>query len=496
MRRAWSSWLSVALAACAPGETGTPPLRSGLGSLHVPISTRIDSASRYFDQGMRLWYAFEHQEAARAFAEAGRLDPACAICRWGEALALGPNLNAEIAPDQARAAARAIAHAGELGKRASARERALIDALAPRLSGTAAADSAYAEAMEDVATRFPDDVELLTLFADALMNLRPWDYWEGGEPRPGTTRLLAALDRALSLDSLHPGACHLLIHATEAVQPGRALSCAERLARTMPGAAHLVHMPAHLYLRLGRYDDAIAQSERAIAVDSTAHDLYFLAFAAMLAGRERQATAAARAASARISDPDARGSVLAQSIRAAPDLIAMRFERWDEVLARPLPPGELAVARGLAEFARGSALLATGAGDRAAALRDSLSARTATMPRGIGRALATLARHHLEARLALARGATDAALAELQAGLGIERALGYQEPPWWPLPTRQALGSVLLDAARSAEAATVFREDLREYPANCWSSAGLARARAAGATPGGEDARCATRPFD
>jgi len=496
MRRAWSSWLSVALAACAPGETGAPPLRSGLGALHVPIATRVDSASRYFDQGMRLWYAFEHREAARAFAEAGRLDPTCAICRWGEALALGPNLNAEMAPDRASAALRAIARAVELHARASAREQALIDALATRLSGNAGADSAYAAAMAGVSAHFPNDVEVLTLFADALMNLRPWDYWDGGDPRPGTTRLLAALDRALSLDSLHPGACHLLIHATEAVQPGRALSCAERLARAMPGAAHLVHMPAHLYLRLGRYHDAIAQSERAIAVDSTAHDLYFLAFAAMLAGREAQATAAARAASARISDADARGSTLAQSIRAAPDLIASRFERWHELLARPLPSGELAVARALAEYARGSAELATGAQDRAAELRDSLSARVATMPRGIGRALATLARHHLEARLALARGATDAALAELQAALGIERALGYQEPPWWPLPTRQALGSVLLDAGRSAEAVTVFGEDLREYPANCWSTAGLARALGAGAAADGKDARCPTPAFD
>ncbi|MGE0552960.1 MAG: hypothetical protein AB7R55_05980 [Gemmatimonadales bacterium] len=496
MQRAWSSWLSVALAACAQGKAGAPPLRSGLGALHVPISSEVDSASRYFDQGMRLWYAFEHQAAARAFAEAGRLDPACAICRWGEGLALGPNLNAEMAPDQASAAARAIARAVELRARASARERALIDALATRLSGTTGADSAYAGAMADAAARFPDDVEILTLFADALMNGRPWDYWDGAEPRPGTLRLLAALDRALSLDSLHPGACHLLIHATEAAQPGRALGCAERLAETMPGAAHLVHMPAHLYLRLGRYDDAIAQSERAIAVDSTAHDLYFLAFAAMLAGRETQATAAAQAASARISDVEARGSVLAQSIRAAPDLIATRFERWDELLARPLPSNELAVARALAEFARGAAELATGAGGRAAALRDSLSTRVAAMPRGVGRALATLARHHLEAKIALTRGATDAAIAEVRAAAGIERALGYQEPPWWPLPTRQALGRALLEAGRSAEAAAVFGEDLREYPGNCWSSAGLARALGTAATERPAGASCASRLFD
>jgi len=499
MRRAWSGWLSVTLAACGQSDAGAPAIRAGLGALHVPITSEIEAASRYFDQGMRLWYAFEHDEAARSFAEAARLDPSCAICRWGEALALGPNLNTEMASEHAGAARRAIARAEELRANASERERLLIDALVARLSDVARADSAYAVAMATAAERFPEDVEIQTLHADAWMNRRPWDYWDEGEARPGTTRLLEALDRALSLDPLHPGACHLLIHATEAVDPARALACAERLSETMPGAAHVVHMPAHLYLRLGRYDDAIAQSERAIAVDSSAHNLYFLGFAAMLAGREAAAVDAARAAANRISDEQARGSALAQTIRAAGALIATRFERWDEVLADPLPPVELGVARALAEYAHGSAYLATGAIDRAKALRDSLSARAAGMPLGVGRGLATLARQRLEARLALARGASDEAIAQLRAAVGIERSLGYQEPPWWPLPSHQALGAALLEVGRAREAAAVFRGDLRNYPGNCWSTRGLGRAVEGGGTDRAailREATCANGPFD
>jgi tetratricopeptide (TPR) repeat protein len=242
---------------------GSVPLFDNLGTLHHPISSQVANAQKYFDQGMRLVFAFNHGEAIRAFREAQRLDPDCAICYWGEALALGPHVNAGMDSASGVQAWAALRKAQALAPKASASERAYIAALAPRYAAVprterAALDSAFATAMARLAQQYPDDLDAQTLYAEAMMDLRPWNYWQpDGKPYPGTTEVVQVLERVLARDANHPGACHYYIHAVEAVEPAKAVACAERLAQLMPGAGHLVHMPAHIYIRVGRYNEAI-----------------------------------------------------------------------------------------------------------------------------------------------------------------------------------------------------------------------------------------------
>lgn len=494
-------------AACARSERPAVPLYDDLGSFRVPISSRVPLAQAYFDQGMRLTYAFNHAEAIRSFEEAARLDPECAICHWGVALALGPNINAPMDSASGVAALAAVERARALAGHASERERALIEALAARYApsggpGRAALDSAYARAMAGVVERFPDDLEAATLLADALMNLRPWDYWEGpGRPRPGTEVLVRELERVIARDSLHPGACHLFIHAVEAVEPARAVPCAERLAGVMPGAGHLVHMPAHIYVRVGRYDEAIAHNQHATHADSTfaamerpsvayatiyiPHNYHFLGFAATLAGRSGVAIAAARDAAARVPLDTARDyPELTQPLLAFEHLTLLKFGRWAELLALPVPAPDLVLARALVEYARGTALAATGDTLGAAALLDSVQTRAAGLPDGIGKGIAAIAHHSLAGEIAGRTGRWSEAETHFRAAAGLEEGLGYMEPPWWVEPVRHPLGAVLLQAGNAAAAEAVYREDLARFPRNCWSLAGLWQSLAARALPG------------
>jgi tetratricopeptide (TPR) repeat protein len=378
----------------AAAVSGRAPLLKGLGSHHLRITTSSREAQRYFDQGLSLAYAFNHEEARRSFREAARLDPKCAMCEWGAALVLGPNINAPMDP-----AANAEAYAGArralaLAGGATPRERAYVGALATRYAATppasrAALDSAYARAMRHVAARFPDDADAATLFAEAQMDLSPWAYWaKDSTPRPGTPQLLGALDRALRLNRNHPGACHYYIHAVEAVYPGRAVACAERLAALMPAAGHLVHMPAHIYLRVGRYGDAIAANEHAVRADERyiadqgakgfypiayyPHNHHFLAFAATLGGRRERAVTAARAAAANTPAAVARDVPDLQLLVAYPQLTFATFGRWDDLLREPLPPADLPLASGLALYARGLAHAARGERAAADAAHDSV----------------------------------------------------------------------------------------------------------------------------
>lgn len=506
----------LAAPAAAQHDHGAPsaaaadsvPLYGNLGSHHYAISSRVPAAQAYFDQGLRLYYAFNHAESARAFAHAARLDPDCALCHWGVAMTYGPNINAPI--DSAGSAA-AYAHGREAAAReahASEKERGLIRALAARHAAVppasrAALDSAYARALAGLARRFPDDDEIATLYAESLMDLRPWRYWtRDGRPEPGTDELLAALERVIARNPDHPGACHFYIHAVEAVQPQRALPCAERLAALMPGAGHLVHMPGHIYIRVGRYADAIRANEHATHADESyirdqrpgagvytvgyyPHNYDFLAFAASMAGRRQQAVEAARKMPEIVPREMLRvpGMSFMQHHMTRHLQLLARFGMWDEILAVPAPPDDLVHARAMWAYARGRALAARGDAGGAAAQLDAVRAAAADpategmrLEFNEARQVLAIAGHVLAGHVDAARGDHDAAVAHLRAAAEAEDALVYGEPPEWTVPVRQELGAVLLRAGRAAEAEAAFRQDLERFPDNGWSLHGLAAA--------------------
>jgi tetratricopeptide (TPR) repeat protein len=491
----------------AASPADSVPLYDDLGDLTYRVTTEVPEAQAYFDQGLRLYYAFNHQEAIRAFREAQRLDPACAMCWWGEALAFGPNINLPMDSASGAAAYAAIREA-MARESASSKERALIRALSQRygadpVADRAGRDSAYARAMGWVAERFPDDPEARTLHAEALMDLSPWNYWEkDGSPRPDTPTLLEQLERVLEDHPDHPGANHLYIHAVEAVDPERALDAAERLAGLMPGAGHIVHMPGHIYVRVGRYADAIEANEHAVHADESwiadqnpamgvyvagyyPHNYDFLAFAASMIGRSEQAIGAA----------DKMRSLVPREALGAPGMLMLqgfltrhlqyrvRFERWAEILEVPAPSEELLHARGVWHYAQGRARAATGdltaAEAHLARLRE-LAAHPelegARLEFNTSDVVLAIAADVLAGHLAAARGDHDAAVAHLREAAAREDAMVYGEPPEWSVPVRQELGTVLLAADRPEEAEEAFREDLNRFPANGWSLHGLASA--------------------
>lgn len=515
--------LLAATALPAPGDT--VPLYTNLGSHHYGITTAVPRAQQYFDQGLRLYYAFNHAEAIRSFREAQRLDPTCAMCAWGEALAWGPNINMPMDSAAGAAAHEAVARARGVQGNATPVEQALIAALSRRYlpvppADRAALDSAYARAMGEVARTFPADPEAAVLYAEALMDLRPWNYWTAaGEPQPGMGEAISALERVQNGDPQHPGACHFYIHAVEAVHPERAVACAERLAGLMPGAGHLVHMPGHIYIRVGRYLDAIRANEHAVHADEQyirdqrpgagmytlgyyPHNFDFLAFAAAMAGRRAQAIEAAdhlaALAAPSMGEP---GMAFTQHHATRPLQLRIRFERWEEILAASAPAAEHRHARAMWHYARGRALAATG---RVADARSDLEALRAAVedPRLQGvrlefnesPAILRVAAEVLAGHMAAATRDFPAAIRHLERAAELEDALGYGEPPDWTIPVRQDLGAVLLAAGRLAEAEQAFRKDLSRFPKNGWSLRGLADAlEAQGLAAEARDARRALR---
>ena len=474
----------------------TVPLYDDLGDHHFAIQTESDLAQQYFDQGLRLTYGFNHGEAIRAFNEAARLDPNCAMCYWGIALAYGPNINLPMDSASAVAAYAAMQEALARREHATERERAYIDALAVRYAETPPADraeldSAYAEAMGELVERYPDDHEAATLYAESLMDLSPWNYWEkDGTPRPDTPTILANLERVVEANPNHPGACHFYIHAVEAAEPEKGVACAERLAELMPGAGHIVHMPAHIYIRVGRWNDAIEINHHATHVDETyiadqrpmsaypmvyyPHNYHFLAFAASMAGRGAEAIEAAHNAAARVP---LEGALLAhelEGIVAYEYLTLVRFGRWDDLLALPMPASELRYANGLAQYARGIALAATGRADEADAALQALSAHSAEVEKEPGNTVLMIAEHALRGEIASRQGRLDEGIEHLREAMMLEDELIYIEPPFWYYPIRHTLAAVLLEADRPAEAETLYREDLKRFPGNGWSLYGLA----------------------
>ncbi|GLC24794.1 alpha/beta fold hydrolase [Roseisolibacter agri] len=499
-----------ARAANAAARADSVPLYADLGDHRYVVSTRVPLAQRYFDQGLRLYYAFNHAEAIRAFNEAARLDPRCAMCHWGTALAYGPNINLPMDSAAGVAAHGALQRARAAAVHATPRERALIDALAKRYTPVpradrAALDSAYAGAMGEVVQRFPTDLEARTLHAEALMDLSPWRYWNAdGSPRPDTPVLLAQLERVVRAAPRHPGANHFYIHAVEAVDPARALPMAERLAGLMPGAGHLVHMPGHIYVRVGRYADAIRANEHAVHADESyirdqkpalgaytagyyPHNYDFLAFAASMVGRREQALAAAERMRSLVPAEVLRapGMTFVQHHQTRHLQLKVRFADWAAILDAPAPAEDLPHARAMWHYARGRALAARGGLPAADSALASVRA-TATDPRIASQRLEFntsgevlgIAAEVLAGHVAAARGDHDAAIRHLREAARREDALAYGEPPEWTVPVRQELGVILLGAGRATDAEQAFREDLKRFPENGWSLRGLQRALA------------------
>ena len=510
-------WRSVALAAgltaslgsaAAPRDDAAPaPYFPELGRYHRRISTKSPAAQRYFDQGLLLLYAFNLEEAQRSFEHAARLDPGCASCFWGAGMALGPHINlaaqAERTTAAHKAAKTALAHAG----RVKPVERALIEALATRYSDPPPAeprahralDEAYATAMRRVAGRFPNDLDVQALFAEALMNLRPWDLWsKDGEPRPETPEIIAALERVLARDPRHPGANHYYIHTLEASpHPEKALAAADRLG-ALTHAGHLVHMPAHIYMRVGRYEDAAEANRKAIAAEKVyvekaqpkgfhwmyvAHNPQFLMAAAMMEGRRAEALAAAREATGYLRPEMLRQMPGYDFSLVYPQWVLVRFGRWDEVLAEPAPPDDLRFAKAMWHTARGIAYTVRLQPDEAETERAGFEKVAATIPseatEGLNPAsrLLTIARALLAGEIAARGGRADEAVEHLRAAVKAEDELSYDEPSDWYYPTRHHLGAVLLAAGRAPEAQAVFEEDLRRNPDNGWALAGLAESQ-------------------
>ncbi len=487
-------------------EAYRPRLRRDLGEYGRRISTGNAEAQRYFDQGLVLTYGFNHEQAIAAFREAARLDPDCAICWWGVSFAYGPNINLPMGPEAGAAAWEALGQAQQLAPKASEAERDLIDALATRYAedpeaDRAALDGAFAEAMGALAEKYPDDLDVATIYAESMMNLYPWNYWtDDAEPREHTDKIVAVLEAVIERDPMHPGANHLYIHAVEEHFPEKGVPSADRLVTIAPDAGHLVHMSSHIYWRVGRYGEAWGSNIRAIDTDEDLfawcrggdfyrvgyypHNVHFLWAAASMSGQSAASIGAARKLFESVKG-FADDWPFVQEWLAIPTLTLARFGRWDSILAGEAPPEDWKYVRGMWHYTRGMARVRSDALDDAEAELAKLDeiAATPEMEEMLvaggtspARALLEIASSHLSGELAAKRGAVDEAIAALEEGVSRELALVYMEPPPWYFPVRQALGAVLLENGRSAEAEQVYRADLKKNPKNGWSLMGLALA--------------------
>ena len=492
--------------AAPTGHEPLAPRLQNLGSHKFPV-TATKAAQQFINQGMMLAYGFNHAEAGRAFAEAARLDPKCAMAWWGQALVLGPNINAPMEADAEAPSREFIARAQALAGNVSARERDYIAALAKRYTGNAAArkanDHAYADAMREVAQRYPLDLDATTLFVESLLDLRPWAYWLGdGTPYPETQEAVNALRKVLRRDPMHPAALHFWVHLWESTPtPEMASAEADRLGPAAPAAGHLVHMPGHIYLRTGRYQDAIAANVRAAKVDEDyitqcrvqgfyplayfPHNVTFIWMGAMMSGQGELAVSAADRTARVVPDEALAGIPLLQTFKVVPLYARIRFGRWDEILAEQSPKYDLKFYQGILHYARGLAHAAHG--DTAAADAELASVRTliddpklndlpATSSTNDAESLLRIAEGMLAGEIDARRGNFDAAIAHLERAARFEDALAYNEPSDWPEPVRQHLGAVLIAANRPAEAVSVYWEDLRRNRDNGWSLFGLAEA--------------------
>jgi tetratricopeptide (TPR) repeat protein len=480
------------------------PRLQKLGDHKFPVTTDSDRAQLFINQGMNLTYGFNHKEADRSFKEAARLDPDCAMAYWGMALALGPNINLPMSPDAAPLAYEFIQKAISLKDKVSAKEQVYIDALAVRYAGVAPPDRkkydlAYADAMKNMHMQFPNDLDVATLYAESVMNLRPWDYWtRDGKPFPETVEIMNVLESVLAQNPNHPGAIHLYIHTVEYARPQLAESGADRLLKLVPGAGHLVHMPSHIYRRIGRYDDATLSNLAAIEADEDyitqcraqgvyplayyPHNIHFLWDSATMEGRSVMALEAAQKSSSKVPEGVWRDIPLLHQFLVAPLFAYTRFGKWDMILAEPQPPEDSPFWNGIWHYARGLSFTAKGdldaAGDELSELKkisaiDWLADYRVTFSRNGAKAILDISISVLSGEIQAKQGKYDAAIAELHRGVLLEDNLIYNEPPDWHIPVRQVLGAVLIEAGRPEEAEAIYWQDLRQNRENGWSLFGL-----------------------
>jgi tetratricopeptide (TPR) repeat protein len=485
-------------------QSKSPVLMPGLGQHHHTISTKSPEAQRFFDQGLTLVLAFNHEEAARSFRRASELDPESAMAFWGIALAYGPCINLDVDPPHEKAAYEAVQKALLLAPRATERERAYIQALAKRYSPDPKVDlrrldHEYAKAMRDLSKQYPDDLDAATLYAESLMDLHPWKLWSlDGGPTEGTEEIVAVLESVLRRDPYHLGANHYYIHATEAsLHPERALASARRLESLAPAAGHLVHMPAHTYMRVGNYSAAArsnmlgADADRVYLRESATtgsmydmmyycHNLHFLSASYSMEGDFTHAKQAADDLGVHVS-PMLRDMPMAEVYAPTPIFVLVRFHRWDEVLKLPAPNPDLAMTTAFWHFARGAAFVAKGQFAMAHAERQILEKARQKTPSDAefsfysnkAQAFLDLAENILDARIAGAKHDNERAIRDWENAVKIEDRLNYGEPSEWFYPVRESLGSALLLNGQAAQAEAVFRADLERYPHNPRSLFGL-----------------------
>ncbi|MDZ4739135.1 MAG: hypothetical protein SGJ03_04445 [Alphaproteobacteria bacterium] len=486
------------------GGAKTMPLFDNLGTHSHKISTASAEAQAYFNQGYRFLFNFNHAAAISSFEEALKRDDKCAMCWWGIAFAHGPNINMPMMPDAVAPATHAIGMAQKLAPGASVAERAYIAALAKRYSSDAAADrgaldKAFMQAMRGVAKRYPRDLDAQTLYAEALMDTSPWDYWQANRRRPkaGLEPLVPTLERVLKRAPGHVGAMHLYIHAVEnSTTPQRAEVYADRLGPSMPGAGHLVHMPTHIYNRIGRYEDGVVWNQKAAKADEAylaatndrgmysamyyVHNLHFVWTAATNDGRSALALEYAQRVLEKVQPKMALDLPPIQAFVPTLLYAQLRFGKWDDVLAARAPDPGLHYATAIWHYARARAFAMKGdvnaATRESALIAPSFSEADGKVFQGFGVPgddMVRIAGHVVRAEIARAKGDLPDAINELKAAVIAQDNLAYTEPPWWDFPTRQYLGAVLLQAGRAGEAADVYRQDLKEWPKNGWSLFGL-----------------------
>jgi tetratricopeptide (TPR) repeat protein len=479
----------------------------GLGQLHHTISTKNVEAQRFFDQGLTLVFAFNHEEATRAFRRASKLDPQSAMAFWGIALALGPCINLDVDPPHEKAAYEAVQTALSFAPRATERERAYIQALAKRYSSDPKVDlrkldTEYANAMRELFKHYPDDLDAATLYAESLIDLHPWKLWSlDGRPTEGTEEILAVLESVLRRDPNHLGANHYYIHATEASpHPEWALASARRLETLAPAAGHLVHMPAHTYFRVGDYSAAARSNAVAAEVDRAylqesgttgsmydmmyyCHNLHFLSASYSMEGDFAHAKQVAERLAAHVG-PMLQDMPIAEMYAPYPIFVLVRFHRWDDVLKLPPPNPSLSMTTALWRFARGSAFAAKGQTAMAEAERAIFETERTQTPAdrefssfsNKARTFLDVAENVLDARIAAAKGDQEQAIKYWEKGVEIEDKLYYGEPPEWFYPVRESLGAALLQNGQAERAEAVFRADLEQYPRNPRSFFGLLKA--------------------
>lgn len=522
--------LLVVVSSCSrdqpPAATATPevddraelaaragaPLFDGMGNHEHPITTSNPDAQRYFNQGLVIDFAFNHAESIRSFRAAQRLDENCAMCFWGEALALGPNINVTsngkviLSEEDHSLAYAAIRKAQQLQDRASEKERDYIDALATRYSSDPAAareplDAAYATAMRTLHQKYPEDDDVAALFAESLMNTMPWDYWlDADNPKPLTVEVIDALETVLARSPEHPMALHLYLHAVEASsQPERAERHADTLANLVPGAGHLVHMPSHIYWRIGRYHDASEANVKAASVDEAyiaqcnaqgfypaayyPHNIHFLWAASSMEGRSEVAIEAAKKVAANVRMEMIEQYPAVEFFSTIPLLALAQFGKWDDLLAEPAPPAELEFSNGIWHYVRGTAFARQGQLDAARAehaalrpLRDTTDVRFLDGVDYPASMLLAIADALVLGEIAMTENNFDQAIGHFEQAVAVQDELPYTEPPFWYYPTRHSLGKALLAAGSAATAEAVYRRDLEDHPHNGWAMFGLMQA--------------------